>query len=200
MNKLFFVIIFTISIPVLLGYQEAYAESADLTWTGPMIIFEDSGNPEPFVFGDFIKVRGTILNQGTDPAISFGYQLRVIDPDGNLVLTQSPATIPVLQPGDTTERGAFFVIPASFGPGEYTLVLRVDQNNVVAESDETNNDLVDTIMIRSQNGQVIGGEIIPINTTSLLLAGVQTNLAWIIPISLSAVGVGVYLAKTKWKK
>lgn len=44
---------------------------------------------------------------------------------------------------------------------------------------------------------LVGGEILPINTTALLLAGVQTNLAWMIPIAFSAVGIGVILVKTK---
>ena len=43
----------------------------------------------------------------------------------------------------------------------------------------------------------IGGEIFPINTTSLLLAGIQTNLAWIIPIALSAAGIGVVLVRKR---
>jgi len=50
------------------------------------------------------------------------------------------------------------------------------------------------------DSRAIGGEIIPIDTASLLLVGFQTNLAWIIPISLSAVGVGIYLTKSRWKK
>ena len=45
---------------------------------------------------------------------------------------------------------------------------------------------------------LIGGEIIPIDTTSLLLAGVQTNLAWMIPIALSVVGIGVILLRKKF--
>jgi len=44
----------------------------------------------------------------------------------------------------------------------------------------------------------IGGEIIPIDTTSLLLVGFQTNLAWIIPVVLSAVGIGVILVRKKF--
>jgi len=31
----------------------------------------------------------------------------------------------------------------------------------------------------------------------LLLAGVQTNLAWIVPLTLSAVGIGVILVRKK---
>ena len=45
--------------------------------------------------------------------------------------------------------------------------------------------------------RLIGGMIIPIDTTSLLLAGVQTNLAWIVLVALSAAGIGVFLVRRK---
>ncbi len=46
-------------------------------------------------------------------------------------------------------------------------------------------------------GVGIGGTILPIDTTALLLAGVQTNLAWMIPVALSAVGIGIVLVRKK---
>jgi len=46
--------------------------------------------------------------------------------------------------------------------------------------------------------EMIGGELLPIDTTALLLAGMQTNLAWIVPIALSVVGIGVILVKKKF--
>jgi len=39
---------------------------------------------------------------------------------------------------------------------------------------------------------VIGGEIIPIETTSLLLAGTQT-FSWMIPVVLSGIGIGLFV-------
>ena len=42
----------------------------------------------------------------------------------------------------------------------------------------------------------IGGELLPLDTTALLLAGMQTNLAWIIPV-LSAAGIGVFIIRRK---
>jgi len=45
---------------------------------------------------------------------------------------------------------------------------------------------------------IIGGELIPLDTTTLLLAGVQTNLAWMIPVALSAVGIGIFILKKKF--
>ena len=49
----------------------------------------------------------------------------------------------------------------------------------------------------SSGGQTIGGEIIPIESTSLLLAGVQTSAAWLIPVVLTAAGVGFVLVRRK---
>ena len=44
----------------------------------------------------------------------------------------------------------------------------------------------------------IGGKLLSLDTTALLLAGVQTNLAWIVPVALSAVGIGVILVRKKF--
>lgn len=43
---------------------------------------------------------------------------------------------------------------------------------------------------------VIGGELFPIDTTALLVAGAKTNAAWLIPVVLSAAGIGlVFLSR-----
>jgi len=39
----------------------------------------------------------------------------------------------------------------------------------------------------------IGGEIIPINTTALLLAGVQSISMWMIPVVIAGAGIGVFV-------
>ncbi len=46
------------------------------------------------------------------------------------------------------------------------------------------------------NNQVIGGEIIPIQTTSLLLASAQT-FSWMIPVVLSVLGIGLFVVSRK---
>jgi len=45
-------------------------------------------------------------------------------------------------------------------------------------------------------GQVIGGEILPIHTTSLLLAGAQST-TWMIPVVLSMAGIGLFVVSRK---
>ena len=42
---------------------------------------------------------------------------------------------------------------------------------------------------------VVGGEMIPIGTTSLILAGTQSAFSWMIPITVSAIGIAIVIAK-----
>ena len=72
----------------------------------------------------------------------------------------------------------------------------------IVDTDSQNNIL--TIAGRGQimNGEIdpdpqaIGGEIIPIETTSLLLAGVQ-SFSWMIPVALSVLGIGLFVVSRK---
>jgi len=43
----------------------------------------------------------------------------------------------------------------------------------------------------------IGGELLPIDTTALLIAGFQTNAIWMLPIVMSAVGIGAFVLTKK---
>jgi len=44
--------------------------------------------------------------------------------------------------------------------------------------------------------ELIGGELIPIETTSLLIAGAQ-SFSWMIPVVLSGIGIGLFVASRK---
>ena len=41
----------------------------------------------------------------------------------------------------------------------------------------------------------VGGELIPIETTSLILAGTQSTFSWMIPITVSAIGIAIVVAR-----
>jgi hypothetical protein len=45
--------------------------------------------------------------------------------------------------------------------------------------------------------RLVGGEIIPIESTALLLAGIQSSAIWILPAIFSAVGIGLVLLRRK---
>jgi len=48
----------------------------------------------------------------------------------------------------------------------------------------------------SFNGIIVGGELIPIETTSLLLVGAQ-SFSWMIPVVLSVLGIGLFVVSRK---
>jgi len=41
----------------------------------------------------------------------------------------------------------------------------------------------------------VGGELIPVDSTALLLAGAQANALWLIPAIVSAIGIGIVIAR-----
>ena len=43
--------------------------------------------------------------------------------------------------------------------------------------------------------QAVGGEFTPITSTALLLAGAQNMIAWMIPAIVSAIGIGIVIAR-----
>ncbi len=75
------------------------------------------------------------------------------------------------------------------GPGQINLfgiVIEVENTGVITAI--INEFLTD--------GSVIGGEIIPVETTSLLLAGAQTSMFWLLS-AVVLVGVSIVLLKTR---
>jgi len=47
------------------------------------------------------------------------------------------------------------------------------------------------------SGMSVGGDYFTLDTTALLLAGMQTNIAWIIPV-LAAAGIGAVVLRKKF--
>jgi len=45
------------------------------------------------------------------------------------------------------------------------------------------------------NRCTVGGELIPLDTTMVLVAGTQTTAAWMIPAIVSAIGIGIVIAR-----
>jgi len=41
----------------------------------------------------------------------------------------------------------------------------------------------------------VGGEMIPVDSTSLLVAGAQMNAVWMIPVIISTIGIGIVIAR-----
>jgi len=58
---------------------------------------------------------------------------------------------------------------------------------------------IDDITFSPESCVVVGGELLPIDTTALLLAGAQT-FSWMIPVVLSGIGIGLFVVSRKPKK
>jgi len=63
-------------------------------------------------------------------------------------------------------------------------------------SDAESGIIIESIETFRQNGQPVGGEIIPIDTTSLILAGAQ-SFSWMIPVVLSVLGIGLFVFRKR---
>lgn len=74
------------------------------------------------------------------------------------------------------------------GPGEI---------NLFGISIEVQNTGVITAIINEffTERPVVGGEIIPIESTAVLLAGAQMTSSWLIPVIVSAIGIGIVIAR-----
>jgi len=71
------------------------------------------------------------------------------------------------------------------------------QIDVLATCDASLSQFTQTFSQQPQpESQVIGGEIIPIESTSLILAGAQ-SFSWMIPVVLSVIGIGLFVVSRK---
>ena len=123
--------------------------------------------PSCFVWSSRAGFFAQNLPPGTTLSVTFSPDRKIVD----------WAFDPPIPPGH--EFSLFKFIDCDLAIGPQALVIDVLQFPTVPAPD---------------NG-VIGGEIIPIDTTALLLAGVQTNAAWMIPVIVSAIGIGIVIAR-----
>ena len=50
-------------------------------------------------------------------------------------------------------------------------------------------------VMEQKESMAVGGEMIPLDTTSLLLTGAQMNATWMIPVIVSGIGIGIVIAR-----
>ena len=56
------------------------------------------------------------------------------------------------------------------------------------------------ILIQLQTDHSVAGELLSIDSTALMLAGLQTSALWLIPSVVGIAGVGFYLVRAKMNK
>jgi hypothetical protein len=99
--------------------------------------------PEPILVGQPIALSGTVVNQvGQSRSIQCWVEFWAVDPASGWsdYLCDSILLGP-LGPGETLDLSAIEprVVYSQLPPGTYTIEMRIDATDVVAESDKTNN-------------------------------------------------------------
>ena len=80
------------------------------------------------------------------------------------------------------------------GPVTFTnSEIHITVNSVSLISNENKNIHCDIDVIHG--GQAVGGELIPLDSTMILAAGAQYTAAWMIPVIVSAIGIGIVIAR-----
>ena len=51
--------------------------------------------------------------------------------------------------------------------------------------------------IQNDDGVIVGGSDVSINTSALLLAGVSSNSMWMIPVVIAGIGIGIFVIKRR---
>jgi hypothetical protein len=82
-----------------------------------------------------------------------------------------------------------------FGVGDDTWVwLDGDPNQAI------NNGQLDCWFQITAKDKVVGGELLPLDSTALMLAGLQSSAIWMLPILAGAAGAGAFYIKTRMNK
>jgi len=94
--------------------------------------------------------------------------------------------------GDT-KRSTLNAVINGVSPGSHEV--KFQMTRPFTESMDTPRQYIDDVMVLAEP-VVVGGQIIPIESTSLILAGAQ-SFSWMIPVVLSVVGIGLFVVSRK---
>jgi len=179
----------------------------------PAPVFLDNGESfvQDFVFEDMKHIKMSdetgsdefvsvhIIGEVLTQEVNFVFLLALTDMDGNIIpgtgplpglaadgVGQGPFDIPVSLDRDALNQGEMLIIHDVF------VEISVDAGNV--RIDHLSVDLQADTLEEGIWGPV-GGTMIPIDTTALLLTGAQTTAAWMIPVIVSAIGIAIVIAR-----
>ncbi len=163
--------------------------------------------PSPFTFkSDFMLIFGSVENFGNMIIAEFS--------NFNIFNNNCGSTL-TIQRLSTNTGGDRGPEGQNFGPftnfGTFELGILFGPNNLFENSSPFQNggsliNVIESVQDQNFGGLVpittipsicvVGGELIPIETTSLLLAGAQ-SFSWMIPVILSVLGIGLFVVSRK---
>jgi len=203
-------VIIRTDLGALTGLSLTVEQSAELVLDGP------SGGRLEIVGGTFTNLGKTTLDGVGAQAVRARLLLSVSSSGTN----ECGGTIDV-NGGSTPNSGLLNVNNSIFinkgtidlsgggGPGAGSLTVvggtaQLDNHGIINENPGAgeNSGIVHLINNENFNDNLpnlcrqVGGEIIPIETTALILAGAQT-FSWMIPVIVSAIGIGIFVVSRK---
>ena len=160
------------------------------------------GNTQTAYAGTFCNLSPTEVTLTLDKGESSEVITKIVDCDNTIsLITQAPFDcnskgIDVTLENQQLFLGQFQVdetlTNTGGAPGETLCEITFD----IEIPGDPNVFLVQQVRITTPEPEptVVGGEMIPIETTALILAGAQT-FSWMIPVIVSAVGIGIVIAR-----
>ncbi len=173
MNKVIFLVLFAVSFSILLG-SNLEAEAGGLSTI--------EGTKWNDLDGDGVRDAGEPGLPGWTIELDDGKTTLTVMTDANGDYSFIGLQANIYTATEVLQLGWARTFPTSgshivtLGGGE--VVMDIDFGNVM-----------DT------DGQAIGGELIPLDTTMVLVAGSQNTAAWMIPVIVSAIGIGIVIAR-----
>jgi len=179
------------------------------TFIGNVFVVGTLEVPSPFTFkADFMQITGTVENDGNMIIAEF-FNFNIFNNNcgstltiQQLITTAGGERGPEGQnAGSSLTNFGTFELGILFGPNNlfenFSTFLNGGSliNVIVSGQDQNFGDSVPITTIPSICS-VVGGELLPIDSTALLLAGSQT-FSWMIPVVLSVLGIGLFIASRK---
>jgi len=195
LKKLLALIAFSVLLLVPVGAQQVFADTMTI---GPgASVTVESGST---ITVDSNDSPNTLTNQGT----------LTIEDGGNVVITKEGnffndcLGITNLNAGGSMQIGSLGALLATltnhgsvFGPGQINFIadtIQVKNSDILTAVLNPSVTIMEILSICG--GVVVGGTLIPVDTTALLLSSAQTSMIWLLP-AVVIVGVSIVLLKTK---
>ena len=176
--------------------QEAFAggvvDQADLS-------ISKVDSPDPVVAGNFLTYTLTVSNAGPDDAQNV--ILTDTLPGGVVFFStvgcaQDPNGVPTCTLGPILSgNSAIITITVVVNPQTLGVISNSVSVAAATQDPEGNNNAVSETTTVIAPRTAVGGEIIPLDYTMVLVAGTQTTAAWMIPVIVSAIGIGIVIAR-----
>ena len=176
LNKLLPLLAFSILLLVPVGAQNAFAGG------GLCIV-----NPNPAELTLLQGESQTIQKQVSD----CGFAIRdvSITDDSNCTSQGIDVSLQTNSVSDNLWEGDETITNTGGNPGTTTCQLRLS-----VQAPTGGDTAFQTIRVTTST-PVVGGELIPLDTTALLLAGAQANALWLIPAIVAATAIGIVIAR-----